>query len=116
MRVQWFNSVLFIYVFLDPVYSGENTELIQEQHNSGSFVCTFDVFYYPFDEQWCTLHIEIADVSKELVAFTYLKSDAVYKKDKNLAAFTISNLTTHPLNFNESTSSILQVIFSSLNF
>ncbi|XP_071538488.1 uncharacterized protein [Panulirus ornatus] len=45
-------------VRMDTVYTGDAAILVRKQHMSGSFVCSFDVFYYPFDTQQCSLLVQ----------------------------------------------------------
>lgn len=63
--------------------------IIQQQHYSGSFVCTFDVFYYPFDVQQCSVLLQLSSLSKELVTFTAARSLVEFGQDSTLPTYII---------------------------
>ncbi|XP_042204684.1 uncharacterized protein LOC121854236 [Homarus americanus] len=85
----------FNVVNMDKMYGGSAALIIQHQHYSGSFVCTFDVFYYPFDVQRCGVMVQLSSLSKELVAFTKSRAKVEYDQDKNLPTYIISDFYAH---------------------
>lgn len=56
---------------------------------SGSFVCSFDVFYYPFDTQLCSLLVQVASVSEDLVAFSPTSSRVLCLDEPTLPTYVI---------------------------
>ncbi|XP_068220377.1 uncharacterized protein [Palaemon carinicauda] len=87
------NSLIadFNAVNMDEIYGGDAAMIVQQQHYSGSFVCTFDVFYYPFDEQECSILVQFSSVSKELVAFTTNGSSTAYGQSAKLPIYIVSD-------------------------
>ncbi|XP_064111553.1 glycine receptor subunit alpha-4-like [Macrobrachium nipponense] len=81
----------FNAVNMDEIYGGDAALIVQQQHYSGSFVCTFDVFYYPFDDQQCSILVQFSSVSKELVAFTTNGSSTAYSQSSQLPIYTVSD-------------------------
>ncbi|KAG7163887.1 Glutamate-gated chloride channel-like 1 [Homarus americanus] len=84
----------FNKVKMDEMYGGDAARVVQRQHYSGIFVCAFDVFYYPFDVQQCSVQMQLASVSKELVAFTTERSVAEYTQDLSLSRYYVSDFFT----------------------
>ncbi|XP_045135650.1 uncharacterized protein LOC123518714 [Portunus trituberculatus] len=76
---------------MEAVYSGESTSLIQEQHYSGTFACHFDVFYYPFDKQECSVLIKLASVRQENVSFVQDEAVAEYFGLEELPLYVVRN-------------------------
>ncbi|CAL4147921.1 unnamed protein product, partial [Meganyctiphanes norvegica] len=55
-------------VYMDSKYNGSAGQLYKTGLYDGTFHCPLDVFFYPFDVQWCTVVIE-SDVEKRLIVF-----------------------------------------------
>nr|XP_053647206.1 uncharacterized protein LOC128698820 [Cherax quadricarinatus] len=98
----------FNAVKMDEIYGGAAAEIVQRQHYSGSFVCDFSVFYYPFDVQRCNVLVQLTSVSRELVAFTKQKSAAECRKDMNLPRYLVSDLYTQISN-NQTREALIEV-------
>ncbi|XP_071547712.1 uncharacterized protein [Panulirus ornatus] len=81
----------FNVVQMDEIYGGKAALMVQKQHYSGSFVCSFDVFYYPFDVQRCSLLLQLSSLSKQLVAFTNQRSSAQYGQDSRLPTYFVDD-------------------------
>ncbi|XP_071547708.1 glutamate-gated chloride channel subunit beta-like [Panulirus ornatus] len=81
----------FNAVNMDKMYKGGAARITQIQHYSGSFVCSFDVFYYPFDMQRCSVLLQLSSLSKQLVRFTDNRSTAEYGQDRNLPMYLIGD-------------------------
>ncbi|XP_042208683.1 uncharacterized protein LOC121856959 [Homarus americanus] len=78
-------------VNMNIVYAGSSATLIQQQHYSGSFACTFNVFYYPFDTQRCSVLVQLSSLRQEVVSFVTEKASVVYLEDKQLPSYTVVN-------------------------
>ncbi|XP_068236122.1 uncharacterized protein [Palaemon carinicauda] len=102
----------FNNVRMDTVYAGTSANIIQKEHYSGIFGCSFDVFYYPFDTQRCYLMFQL-NTRQELVRFTTAKSAVVYHDDPKLPAYLLSNyfIDVIELGNNETKYSSLKVTF-----
>ncbi|XP_069974618.1 uncharacterized protein [Penaeus vannamei] len=99
-------------VRMDTVYAGKSADIIQKQHYSAVFACSFDVFYYPFDTQRCYLQLQLS-VRRELVSFTAEKARVLYGEDTKLPAYVLSEyiITVTEGGNNETRYSRLQVEF-----
>lgn len=75
----------------EAVYEGASATVIKEQHYSGSFVCTFDVFYYPFDMQQCTVLMQMSSLSKNLVSLTKSRARVEFIQDSELSTYVIND-------------------------
>ncbi|XP_076031404.1 uncharacterized protein LOC143019555 [Oratosquilla oratoria] len=76
----------------DPSYDGGAGELQLEQHYSGSFSCFFHLFTYPFDEQQCTVLIQLASSSGGLVQFDTETATIAYLGEKLLASYQVEQV------------------------
>nr|XP_045609608.1 uncharacterized protein LOC123765175 [Procambarus clarkii] len=76
---------------MEAVYSGDTTSLVQVQHYSGTFTCQFDVFYYPFDKQRCSVLIQLSSVREDNVTFTKFGSTAEYTSLEELPLYVVNN-------------------------
>lgn len=74
----------------DEVYGGTAAQLVQQQHYSGSFVCSFNVFYYPFDMQQCSILVQLSSLSKQLVTLTNARSSVEYNNNRNLQIYFVT--------------------------
>ncbi|XP_063611585.1 uncharacterized protein LOC134785226 [Penaeus indicus] len=72
------------------VYSGEAAIFLQQQHYSGSFACSFDVFHYPFDVQVCKVLVQLSSVREEVVRFSQERAKVVYLEDVNLPSYIVT--------------------------
>ncbi|XP_071547713.1 uncharacterized protein [Panulirus ornatus] len=87
----------FNVVNMDVVHGGDAARIVYEQHYSGSFVCDFDVFSYPFDVQQCSVLIELSSVSHELVSLTTSKSTVEFEGDSTYGTYIIHEFFTRKL-------------------
>ncbi|XP_042857616.1 gamma-aminobutyric acid receptor subunit pi-like, partial [Penaeus japonicus] len=72
------------------MYSGEAAIFVQQQHYSGSFACSFDVFHYPFDVQVCKVLVQLSSVREEVVRFSQERAKVVYLEDVNLPSYIVT--------------------------
>ncbi|KAG7175378.1 Glutamate-gated chloride channel-like 5 [Homarus americanus] len=77
-------------VKMDTVYSGDSATLMQKQHYIGTFACPFDMFYYPFDTQRCSVLLQLSLVTLEVVAFIEDGARVEYLGDKELPSYIIA--------------------------
>ncbi|XP_042222801.1 uncharacterized protein LOC121867111 [Homarus americanus] len=98
-------------VKMDVAYTGESTLLVQKLHYSGTFACSFDVFYYPFDTQRCFILLQLASVRKEHTSFTSDKTTVDYLEEKLLPGYEVTHCTVAVTDRgnNETRHSMLQV-------
>nr|XP_045609609.1 uncharacterized protein LOC123765176 [Procambarus clarkii] len=80
-------------VKMDLVYSGESNSLVQEQHYSGTFSCHFELFYYPFDKQKCSVHIQLSSIIQDAV-FTHSDSVVEYLGFEELPLYIVNRFTS----------------------
>ncbi|XP_071540379.1 uncharacterized protein [Panulirus ornatus] len=83
--------VEFNDIKMESVYSGESTSLVQVQHYSGTFACYFDVFYYPFDKQKCSILIQLSSVRQDNVTFYQEGTSVEYMGFEELPLFVVNN-------------------------
>lgn len=83
----------------DNVYSGDSALLVQVQHYSGSFVCRFNVYYYPFDAQHCSVSLQVSSVSKDLVSLSEERTSVLFSEDSTLPTYTIGNFSSESSNY-----------------
>lgn len=78
--------------------------------SSGSFGCTFDMFYYPFDTQRCFALLQ-SSVSQDLVEFSRDQHVLTFLDDQNLPSYFVNNFRIHVtvLDTNQTIYSLLQV-------
>ncbi|XP_069184718.1 uncharacterized protein [Procambarus clarkii] len=88
-RTEDFNSVN-----MDVVHEGDAALIIQQQHYSGSFACDFDVFYYPFDVQRCSVLVQLSSANEELVSFTTEKSTVEFDENAKFGTYFIHEFVT----------------------
>ncbi|XP_027209747.2 uncharacterized protein [Penaeus vannamei] len=95
------NSLPFDFnaVGMDNVYSGDSALLVQVQHYSGSFVCRFNVYYYPFDAQHCSVSLQVSSVSKDLVSLSEESTSVLFSEDSTLPTYTIGNFSSESSNY-----------------
>lgn len=69
----------FILINPDTVYDGWSGVLIESQHISGTFDCTFHLYRYPFDSQRCSVRMRFGrdlgtqmEVEEESATVRYL--------------------------------------------
>ncbi|KAK7083948.1 hypothetical protein SK128_013704 [Halocaridina rubra] len=93
------------------MYAGDGALIVQQQHYSGSFVCVFGVFDYPFDRQRCNILVQLSAISKELVSFTANKSTAVYLQNPELPTYLVGDFSA-TLPANQTRLSIIEVGFT----
>ena len=57
------------YVFPPPavVFPGSGNPLLLQQELSITFQCQFDLQWFPFDNQRCSLHFRLNDLESKLV-------------------------------------------------
>nr|XP_045592375.1 uncharacterized protein LOC123754216 isoform X1 [Procambarus clarkii] len=79
-------------VRMDTVYDGKAAMIVQQLHYSGVFACSFDVFYYPFDNQQCFLLLQLT-VRRGLVRFAGDKARVVYLEDPKLPAYLLADFS-----------------------
>nr|XP_053643897.1 uncharacterized protein LOC128696599 [Cherax quadricarinatus] len=84
----------FSAVNMDVTYMGASAVIIQREHYSGSFVCDFNVFYYPFDVQQCSVLVQLSSVSEELVTFTTEKTTVQFDKSSKFGTYIIQDFVT----------------------
>lgn len=89
--------------------------IVQSQHYSGSFNCKFDVFYYPLDAQDCTVLIQLASVSKQLVSFATNKSKVLVDQQADISTYIVDRFVVKAIEDDKYRESRLQV-FVLLNF
>ncbi|ROT82856.1 putative ligand-gated chloride channel-like 3 isoform X1 [Penaeus vannamei] len=77
-------------VNMDTVYRGDSAVLIQQQHYSGSFACSFDVFYYPFDTQRCSVLLQLSFLRLEVAKFAGERARVEYLEDKELPSYIVT--------------------------
>lgn len=96
------------------VYGGVAAQLVQQQHYSGSFVCPFNVFYYPFDVQQCSVLVQLSSLSKQLVILTNARSSVEYNNNRDLQIYVVSHFfVTEQKNWNNTENTMIEVsIFS----
>ncbi|XP_071519931.1 uncharacterized protein [Panulirus ornatus] len=73
-------------------------ELIFIVAYSGSFACSFNVFYYPFDTQRCFVLLQLSSLRMEVASFSDEDVGVVYLEDHELPEHTVSRyqvLVTH---------------------
>lgn len=92
----------------ETVYEGTAARVINQQHHSGSFVCAFDVFYYPFDVQHCNVLVQLASISKKLVFLTESRAETEFNKNSELSTYIISDFFVKEVN-TTSRESIMEV-------
>lgn len=105
-------KLLFSLIFLcvtDEVYGGTAAQLVQQQHYSGSFVCPFNVFYYPFDVQQCNLLVQLTSVSKQLVALTNARSSVEYNNNRHLQIYVVSRFFVKETDNNNTRNTMIEV-------
>lgn len=78
--------------------------------SSGSFGCTFDMFYYPFDTQRCSVLLQ-SSVSQDLVEFSRDQHVLTFLDDHNLPSYFVNSYRVHVtvLDTNQTIYSLLQV-------
>ncbi|XP_076041999.1 uncharacterized protein LOC143025904 [Oratosquilla oratoria] len=60
------------------VYSGgENTFQLTRKYST-TFTCDFNLILYPFDDQYCDMHLRILSASKSYLEFDFEKAASVY--------------------------------------
>nr|XP_053643778.1 gamma-aminobutyric acid receptor subunit beta-like [Cherax quadricarinatus] len=84
----------FNAVNMDVTYMGASAVIIQREHYSGSFVCDFNVFYYPFDVQQCSVLVQLSSVNEELVTFTTEKTTVHFDKSSKFGTYIIQDFVT----------------------
>ncbi|MPC12425.1 Glycine receptor subunit alpha-2 [Portunus trituberculatus] len=80
------------------VYEGAAARVIKQQHYSGSFVCAFDVFYYPFDVQQCSVLVQLSSISKKLVSLTKSRAKTEFNQNSELSTYIISDFFVKEVN------------------
>lgn len=60
------------------------------RHYSGSFACTFDVFYYPFDTQRCSVLLQLSSLRLEVARFVGERARVEYLEDKELPSYIVT--------------------------
>ncbi|XP_042241468.1 uncharacterized protein LOC121879047 [Homarus americanus] len=98
---------------MESVYSGESTSLVQIQHYSGTYACHFDVFYYPFDKQRCSVLLQLSSVRQDNVTFTQEGAQVEYMGFEELPLFVVNKfevVATHRGD-NDTRYSVLSVEF-----
>ncbi|XP_045110501.1 uncharacterized protein LOC123504212 [Portunus trituberculatus] len=98
---------------MDTAFGGDAALVVQEQHFSGSFACSFEVFYYPFDKQRCHILIKLASASKEQAIFAMKDAKIIYLEERFLPDYEVSktSLTVTEGGNNETLFSVLEVTF-----
>lgn len=77
---------------------------------SGNFGCTFDMFYYPFDTQLCSVLLQ-SSVSQDLVTFSRDRKFITFLDDRNLPSYFVNGyrIFVSSLDTNQTIYSLLQV-------
>ncbi|XP_045122759.1 uncharacterized protein LOC123511169 [Portunus trituberculatus] len=88
----------FNNVNMETVYEGAAARVIKQQHYSGSFVCAFDVFYYPFDVQQCSVLVQLSSISKKLVSLTKSRAKTEFNQNSELSTYIISDFFVKEVN------------------
>ncbi|XP_064116511.1 uncharacterized protein LOC135222327 [Macrobrachium nipponense] len=76
-------------VRMDTAYAGTSADIVQKEHYSGVFGCSFDVVYYPFDSQRCFLLLQLS-TRRELIKFHPQRTRVLYLEDPKLPAYLLS--------------------------
>ncbi|CAL4064015.1 unnamed protein product, partial [Meganyctiphanes norvegica] len=97
-------------IMMYMVYGGSEAQIIQQKHYSGSFVCKFNVYYYPFDVQRCHVLLDLSTISKNIVSFMNNLTRVRYDHDRHLSTYTISDFTAQ-VDSGQTRSSVLKVGF-----
>ena len=78
------NSVMF---YTDQTYEGTNAIIIQKIHHDGTFECIFDIYYYPFDTQKCSVTIRMLSGNTDFIRFNQDNFIVNYFGPENLPTF-----------------------------
>ncbi|ROT62898.1 putative neuronal pentraxin-1 isoform X2 [Penaeus vannamei] len=102
-------------VQMNTVYAGDSAAFVQTQHYSGSFACSFDVFFYPFDTQRCSVHLQLSSLRLEVVKIAGERAKVTYLEDKQLPSYTVTKYYAQDSfrGNNKTRYSVLKVCFGS---
>lgn len=103
------------HVFVVTVYCTHNFFLVPV--TSGTFTCHFDVFYYPFDKQRCSVLLQLSSVRMDNVTFMQEVAAIEYKGVEELPLFVIKNfqVVITYRGDNQTRYSVLSVSLTTLN-
>lgn len=78
---------------------------------SGKFACAFDVFYYPFDLQSCSLLLQLSSARVDQAAFSQDLAQVVNEEQQRLPLFEVTQcvVTVVDAGTNETRFSVLKV-------
>ncbi|XP_063885586.1 uncharacterized protein LOC135113890 [Scylla paramamosain] len=77
------------------LYPGEDNRLILSRKYNTLFVCDFDLMLYPFDSQYCDMHLRMLSASSNYLEFNALETTAVYIGSKMLLEYHLAQPTLH---------------------
>ncbi|KAF2364165.1 C-type lectin-like [Trinorchestia longiramus] len=75
-------------VDMNTRFSGTSAVLVEHKQYTGSFTCRFDVFFYPLDEQTCTIQVKL-DIGEPFETLV------VYNGEKYLQQFRVWNFSIY---------------------
>lgn len=75
----------------DYVYEGYKNSLMYLRRYYAEYPCTFDLKFFPFDEQVCTMEFKARTVTKQYLKL--MPGNLVYKGPKLLVEFEVQNIT-----------------------
>ncbi|XP_071530778.1 glycine receptor subunit alpha-3-like [Panulirus ornatus] len=76
----------------DLVYPGTHNDITLSTHSAAKFTCSFDLYFYPFDVQECSIDLHLLDDFEGSVRFAEGGGTASYTGPKDLALYTVRNV------------------------
>lgn len=83
---------LNLITVVDLVYPGEVNNLSLNHQYTARFTCAFDLYFYPFDVQKCSIDLRLPWTYDGLVSFSRGAGMASYTGQADLALYTVKNV------------------------